>query len=102
MFLYKPSSMLHDSSLLTRPFFHTDDNFESLVSQAHIHTQQIDQLTNKRTHTDITSHRKHSLGVTDVWQLLQITALPEDPFPKLNSNNSENEEHEKTKKQHIP
>jgi hypothetical protein len=94
--------MLHDSSLLKRSLFHTDDIFGSLVSQAHVHTQQTDKLTNKRKHTDITSHRKHSPGITDVWQLFQITALPEDPFPKLNSNNSENEEHEKTKKQHIP
>jgi hypothetical protein len=94
--------MSHGSSLLKRPFFHTDDIFGSLVSQAHVHTQQTDKLTNKRAHTDITSHRKYSLGVTEIWQLLQITALPEDPFPKLNSNNSENEEHEKTKKQHVP
>lgn len=57
--------------------------------------------TTDTTDTDTTAHRKHSLGITDVWQLLQVAALPEDSFPELNPNNSENEEHEKTKKQHI-
>jgi hypothetical protein len=43
-----------------------------------------------------------SPGVTDIGQLFKITALPEDSFPELNANNAENEEHKKTKKQHVP
>lgn len=93
--------MLHDSSLLKRPFFHTDDIFGSLVKSS-THTHTTNRQTNKQTNAHRHCFAPHSPGVTDIWQLLQITALPEDPFPKLNSNNSENEEHEKTKKQHIP
>jgi hypothetical protein len=79
--------------LLKSLFFHSDDILTSPVSKAHRH--------NKQTNTDITAHHKHSPGIADIWQLLQETALPEDSFPELNPNNSENEEHEKTKKQHI-
>ena len=40
-------------------------------------------------------------GITDIGQMFQITALSEYPFPQLNTNNPENEEHEKTEKEHI-
>jgi hypothetical protein len=61
--------------------------------KAHSNIQHIHIITLKC--------KKHSPGITNVRQLFQITALPQDPFPELDSNNPENEENEKTKKKNI-